>query len=288
MSTPHLRLAALAAGFALAVTAHAQAPAAAPKAAPAAKKTAPAAPRLQIEPRALELLKATSAKLAAAPTLAFTATVSYEHPSRYGPPVVTATRYEVTLQRPNQLRVLIPGDGPPTEFYYDGKAMLVYLPASDLAAVAAAPPTLPAALDQVFKTADLYFPFEDLLLADPYAALAQGAVLAFTPGPSGVVGGVKTESLVWANKDVFMQIWLGAEDGLPRRFRAIYAADPKQLRYDMELSNWQLGAPVPAASFTSERAQAARKIALTKPALPATAAPPVKKKPAAPSRTQSQ
>jgi hypothetical protein len=283
------RALALTVGLALAAAVGAQTAAPAAKsAAPPAKKAAPAAPRLQVEPRALELLKASAAKLAAAPTLAFTAVVSHEHPSRYGPPVVTTTRYDVTLQRPNQLRVLSPGDGPVTEFYYDGTSMLAYLPAANLAAVTAAPATLQAALDQAFKTADIYFPFEDLLLPDPYAALAKGALLAFTLGPSGVVGGVKTESVVWANKDVFMQIWLGAEDGLPRRFRAIYAADPKQLRYDMELSNWQLGAPLPATHFTSAPAQTARKIAFAKPALPPAPVLPVKKKPAAPTRTQSQ
>ena len=58
---------ALAAGLALGATAGAQT-AATPSAAPAkaAKKAAPAKPALVVEPRVLELLKATSARLAAA------------------------------------------------------------------------------------------------------------------------------------------------------------------------------------------------------------------------------
>jgi hypothetical protein len=278
---------ALAAGLALGATAGAQT-AATPSAAPAkaAKKAAPAKPALVVEPRVLELLKATSARLAAAPTMSFTATVSYEHPTRYGPPLVTTTRYDVTMQRPDKLRVLIPGDGPPREFYYDGKGMVVYLPNDGLAAVAAAPPTVEAALAQALKTADVYFPFEDLLLPDPYAALAKGALLAFYTGPSAVVGGVATDMVVWANRDVFLQMWIGTEDKLPRRFRAIYAADPKQLRYDMEFTNWQLGAPVAPASFASDKAQAAKKVDFAKPSLPPLpkAKPPAKPpaKPAAP------
>ncbi|MFN7571267.1 MAG: DUF2092 domain-containing protein [Betaproteobacteria bacterium] len=275
------RALALALGLAVAAVAGAQQQPPATQATKTTKK-APAKRQFVVEPRALELIKAASARLAAAQTMSFTATVSYEHPSRYGPPVVTTTRYDVTLQRPDKLRVVSPGDGPPSEFYYDGKAMAVYLPAADLAAVVAAPPTIGAALDAAFRAADIYFPFEDLLLDDPYAALAKGALLAFELGPSGIVGGVKTDSVVWANKDVFLQMWIGVEDKLPRRFRAIYAADPKQLRYDMELTNWQLGAPVAPTSFASDKVQTAKKIDFAKPKLPKS--PPIKPlaKPAAP------
>ena len=55
-----------------------------------------------------------------------------------------------------------------------------------------------------------------------------------------MVGGTKTDMVAWANKDVFLQIWIGADDKLPRRVRAIYRADPLQLRHELELSNWQL------------------------------------------------
>jgi hypothetical protein len=38
--------------------------------------------------------------------------------------------------------VITEGDGPPTEFYYDGKQMIAYALQEDLAAVADAPPTI--------------------------------------------------------------------------------------------------------------------------------------------------
>ena len=53
-----------------------------------------------VEPRAIDLLKASSSRLAAARSMRFTAVVSYESPSRPGPALVYATRSEVTLQRP--------------------------------------------------------------------------------------------------------------------------------------------------------------------------------------------
>jgi len=250
-------------------------PAAAKAAKPAAKKAAVPEFKLVLEPRAMDLLKAVSDRLAAAKTMSFTALASYEYPSKLGPPIVYTTRYDVTMQRPDKLRILIPGDGPASEYYYDGKTAIAYAPAENLAAIADAPPTIDATLDAAYKNAAIFFPFEDLLVADPYAAMTNGAILAFYIGPSGVVGGVKTDMVAWANNDVFLQIWIGADDKLPRRIRAIYRADPIALRHQVDLSNWQLDQTVPPDTFTSAKAQAAGRMAFAAPAPPFKGAKPL-------------
>ena len=207
--------------------------------------------------------------------MSFTATVGYEYPSKAGPAIVYTTRYDVTMQRPDKLRILVPGDGPASEYYYDGKAMIAYAPAEDLAAVADAPPTIDAALEAAFKNAAIYFPFSDLVAAGPYKALTNGAIMAFYIGPSGVVGGAKTDMLAWANADVFIQIWIGADDKLPRRVRAVFSADPHQLRHEMELSNWQLDMAVPADTFASAKVKTAGRMAFAAPAPPPKGAKPL-------------
>ena len=229
------------------------------------KKSAAAAVKMVVEPQAMELLKAASDRLAAAQSMKFTAVVSYEHPSQLGPPLVYTLRYDVTMQRPNKLRVILPGDGPASEFYDDGKTMMAFAPTENLTATAEAPPTIDDALKQAYNTAAIYFPFSDLVLADPYAALTEGVILAFHIGPSDVVGGVKTEMVAWANKDVFIQAWIGTDDKLPRRIRAMYAADPLALRHDMELSDWQLDPQVPEDAFTSREARDGRPITFAHP-----------------------
>ena len=240
-------------------------PAPAAKAAPkkAAAKPAPFKPVL--EPRAIELLQGMSQRLAAAKSMSFTAVVSYEYPSRLGPPIVYTMRYDVALQRPNQLKIVVPGDGPASEFTWDGKEMVAFAPAENLVAVAPAPPTLEGALRQAFDSAAIYFPFTDLLLSDPYSAISQGAILAFVIGPSAIVGGVKTDMIVWANNDVFLQIWIGADDKLPRRIRAQFRADPMKLRHDLELSHWQLDGPLAADTFSTTRARAGQPMAFAVP-----------------------
>ena len=240
-----------------------------------AKKPAASAFKLVLEPRAMELLKATSERLAAAKSMSFTATVGYEFPSKLGPPILYTSRYDVTMQRPDKLRILMLGDGPASEFYYDGKVMMAYAPAENLVAVADAPPTIDAALTAAYNQAATFFPFTDLLVTDPYKVMTDGAILAFYIGPSSVVGGVKTDMVAWANKDVFLQIWIGVDDKLPRRVRAMYAADPLQLRNELELSNWKLDSPIAPETFTSQKAQTAPRIPFKRP----TSGPPPNVKP---------
>src|SRR5947199_9085404 len=122
----------------------------------------------------MEILKAASDRLATAHAMRFTAVVSHESPSRLGPPLVYTTTSEVTLQRPDKLRVITPGDGPASEFYYNGKTMVAFAPAENLVSTAEAPPTIDAALKVAYDSAAVYFPFTDVIVADPYEGIADG------------------------------------------------------------------------------------------------------------------
>lgn len=222
-------------------------------------------PGPMLEPKAIDLLKAMSARLVAAKAMSFTATITYESPSRIGPPLAYTTRSDVLVQRPDKLRVVTPGDGPAAEFYLDGKTMSAFAPAENLVAVAPAPPTIDAALKAAFENAAIYFPFTDIVIADPYAGLAEGLVRAFYVGQSQVVGGTKTDIVAYVSAAVFVQVWIGADDKLPRKMRAIYQGDRQQLRHDMEIANWQLDPAVAADAFASAKAASAAKVEFARP-----------------------
>jgi hypothetical protein len=84
-------------------------------------------------------------------------------------------------------------------------------------------------------------------------------------GQSKVVGETTTDIVVIANDQVFAQIWIGVEDKLPRRIRAIYRDDPSRLRHQVEFQNWQLDIPIPADTFTASEAERARSIPFARP-----------------------
>lgn len=250
----------------LAGAANAQTTAAPATSKPSHTKNVPAAPRVpDVEPKAIELLKATSARLAAAHTLSFTAVEIFERPSRQGHPLAYATKSDVTLQRPDKLRVIIAGDGPASEFYYDGHIMMAYAPAENLLAAADAPPTIDTTLEAAYHLAGIYFPFTDLIVADPYKDMAGGLMLAYYVGQSHVVGGTTTDIVAFIDQDVFMQLWIGAEDKLPRLVHATFLADPERMRHHLELSNWQLDTPVPPDAFAPVNAGSAKRMPFAHP-----------------------
>jgi outer membrane lipoprotein-sorting protein len=193
-----LALAALAAG-----AAGAQQPGA--KGAPG---TAAPAPQPGIEPAAVTILKTMSEKLAAAKTMRFTAVSTYESPAINCQPLYYTTVSQVTLERPDKLRVITPGDGPPTEFYYDGKTMAAYDPAMNLAAVADAPAAIDAMVKAAYDKAAIYFPFVDFIVADPYKDME---------------GSLKSAI---ASDTVQAELWIGVADKLPRMIRVVYPKDP--------------------------------------------------------------
>src|SRR5437899_1150650 len=257
-------------------------PTAKKKAKPAAAEASPAPEaKPALEPKAIEILKAASSRLAAARTLKFTAIEFYESSSRQGHPLSVTTKSEVTLQRPDKLRVIMSADGPASEFYYDGKKMMAYAPAENLVAVADAPPTIDAALEVAHRSAAIYFPFTDLIVADPYKDMAEGLKLAYYIGQSHVVGDTTTDMVAYVENEVFIQIWIGEEDKLPRLIHAVYLNDPGKLRHNLLLSNWQLNVAVPADAFTTPKAATAKRIefAHPHPQPPPGAEPPAKGKP---------
>jgi hypothetical protein len=224
------------------------------------------APRL--EAKAIALLRAMSSRLQQAESLAFTSVATYESPSSVGPPLDYATRSEVLLQRPDRLRVVTLGDGPASEIYYDGKTLTAYAPAENLVAVASAPSTIDAMLQHAFVEAAIYFPFADVVGSDPFKVLAEGASKAFYIGQSKVVGGTTADMVAIANDALFMQIWIGADDKLPRKMVAVYRGDPLRLRHQVELSDWKLDPVIAAEAFTALNAADARKIAFATPNTP--------------------
>jgi hypothetical protein len=218
-----------------------------------------------LEPKAVDILKTASSRLAAARAMKFTAIHFYESPSRQGHPLAFTTKSEVTLQRPDKLRVIILADGPTSEFYYDGKKMMAYAPAENLVAIADAPATIDAVLEKAYHEAAIYFPFADWIVADPYKEMSDGMNLAYYIGQSKVVGGTTTDMVAYIDHGVFIEAWIGAEDKLPRLLHATYLDDPERLRHTLVLSDWQLDPALPADTFTSAKAASANPMPFAHP-----------------------
>jgi len=233
----------------------------------AERKPAPAdAAHPAIEPAALDILRAASEKLAAAKSMSFVARGAFDVPSRNGQPLFYFTRSEVLLERPNKLRVIVPGDGPASEFYFDGTKAIVFTPQPDLIATMDAPGNIEDMLAKVYDKAGIYFPFVDFLVADPYKTLTEGLTHAFVIGKSAVVGGTSTDVIAISDPHVHLQIWIGSEDKLPRLIWATASDAPEKPRHMVEFSDWQLdGEGAGDAAFAPHTAETTKQIPFGRP-----------------------
>jgi hypothetical protein len=151
------------------------------------------------------------------------------------------------------------------------KPVEAFAPAENFVAIADASPTLDATLKTAYDIAAIYFPFTGLILVDPYATMSGDLRLAFYIGQSKIVGNTLTDMVAYATDDVFVQLWIGVDDKLPRRVRSVYREDPLRLRYQLDLSNWQLDSPVAADAFQTAKAQGAAHIPFAAPTIPKSA-----------------
>ena len=94
--------------------------------------------------------------------------------------------------------------------------------------------------------------------------------------------GGNPDMIAYANDHVFIQMWVGAEDKLPRLVRAVFRQDPARMRHQLELSNWRLDTAVAADAFTSTKAGSATRIQFERPdpQLPPGLEPPAQGRPA--------
>lgn len=225
-----------------------------------------------IEPKAMDTLKAACDVLAGAKAMSFTATNTYEKAARNGQPLYYAVQNQVTMQRPDRLRVITPGDGIPDQFYYDGKSVVAYVPSAEVVAVASAPPTIDQMVDFVWNAAAIYFPFVDVILTRPCDVFEhEGLNSAFYVGQSHVVGGTLTDIVAVAADNVQAELWIGAADHLPRMVRVVYPHEPAHALYQTEYTDWKLMEAAEPGTFTTNQAEKAHRIPFQPPGTAATA-----------------
>ena len=193
-----------------------------------------------LEAQALELVKAMGAKLAQAKTLQFESRSTYEVPGPNDTRVYFTSAAAVSMQRPDKLRVISLGDGPPSAFYATGQEIVAYTPGLRLLAAAAAPGAIDAALKAAYDKGGLYFPFTDVILPDPAKTILDGIKTAYLAGQSKLVGDVTTDIVVLAGDDIRAQLWIGAEDRLPRKMIVTFPRAPNAPHYETEFDAWQL------------------------------------------------
>ena len=232
------------------------------------KMTPPAATSL--DPRALDTLKLMSDKLSQATSLRFEARSMVPIKSPNGMWISLYGTSRVVKEGVDKLFAETRGDFFPYDFYFNGKTVTAYSPAKNLYAEKEAPGTVDNVIEKAYQEEGKSFPYADILVAEPYKVLTEGLVKAVYVGqstfrPLSGTEGVKTDHLVFLNEDVEWQIWIGAEDRLPRMVCATYFGDAKEPSYMVEFGAWKINEPVPPETFAFQNVSKAAKVEFRNP-----------------------
>jgi hypothetical protein len=228
-----------------------------------AAETAP--PALEKDARALALLHKMSDRLQRAKTVTFKTRSTVEVPMAGGALVLFFTDSSVAVQRPDRLAVTMTGDAPEFRFAYDGKSMTAFTPGSRHWATTAAPPTLDDMLGAAMEQANVFFPFDEMLVADPFATITKDLGHVFLVGQT-TFGGRKADHLVLARPGLELQLWLDAATALPRAVGVIYVDQPRTPHFYIEYFDWRLDPRLPASTFALPKPPGAKQIDFRAPA----------------------
>jgi hypothetical protein len=147
----------------------------------------------------------------------------------------------------------------PQNFYFDGKTVTMYAPNEKLYATEAISGNLDQALLQVFQKHGTYFSFADVVASVPQQALAKDVTSAQLVGQS-TVDGVSTNHLAFTDPAMEWEIWIGAEDRLPRRLEVTYTSQAHQPTCWVTFSDWKLNPASRADTFEFTPPQGAARI----------------------------
>jgi hypothetical protein len=222
------------------------------------------------DPRALDMLKLMSDKLSQAKSLRFQARSMAPIKSPAGMWVSLYGTSRVVKEGSDKLFAETRGDFFPYDLYFDGKTITEYSPAKNLYAEKAAPGTVDSVIEQAYREEGKSFPYADILRAQPYDLLTEGLVSAVYVGqstfrPLSGAANVKADHLVFSNKGVEWQIWIGTEDRLPRLVCATYLDNVGEPSYIVEFGDWQIDEPVPPETFVFQNATQAAKVEFRNP-----------------------
>jgi hypothetical protein len=220
-----------------------------------------AAPNPNLEQKALDQLKRMSTALGAAKSFSFRTSSTVEVPAKTGQFITLFASSEITLERPNKLRVRVTGEVPNFEFAYDGSTIAAFAANNNVYSISKAPDTIDAMIPFVQKETGIHFASSYVLFSDAYAVLTKGLTSAVLVG-SDTVQGDPCYHLAFRAPGVNWEIWIesGAR-ALPRRLVITYTDVTNFPRFLIEFSHWNLHPWLTDGAFVFKKPAGAKEIA---------------------------
>ena len=213
-----------------------------------------------VDPRADELVRQMSERLARAGEFALEAEEVYDEVPDQSPRRQLTDMRRVAMRRPDRLVGDTSGDAMNRTFWYDGKVFSAHDKEQNVWASGAVPPTVDKALDWVFEQTGTVIPLGDFLYADVYARLMGDVQRGVYLGIHEAAG-VPCHHLSFEQATIDWQIWIDAgREPLPRKLVITYKTEDEVPQYAVTIRKWNLQAKLPDALFAFSPPEGATRV----------------------------
>jgi hypothetical protein len=213
-----------------------------------------------IDPRADELVRQMSDRLARATSFALEAEEVHDEVPEHSPRQQLTNLRHVALRRPNRLVGDAAGDGINRSFWYDGKTFSALDKEQNVWAGGAVPATVDEALDWVFDQTGTVVPLADFIYGDAYARLMADVQRGVYLGIHEAAG-VPCHHLSFEQATIDWQLWIDAgPEPLPRKLVIAYKTEDEVPQYTVTIRKWNLQATLPDALFAFTPPEGATRI----------------------------
>ena len=225
-----------------------------------ANRAAPAINRMNnpdLEPVALNALRAMSTRLRTATSFSFDAHIMREEPGTNGQMLDFFKDIRVQVERPDRIRMDVSSDTSDMRLWCDGKNVTLMPASAKIYTTLPASPTLDATLAMLKSKVQAHTPLIPFLSSDPYAIFSDGLASANEVGIDNE-GNDQFLHLAFTEPDADWQLWLsGPNEILPRRMAIVYKTIEGQPRVTIEFSHWNLNAEIPRDAFVFAKPEGA-------------------------------
>jgi len=187
------------------------------------------------------------------------ADISFDEITLDGARVEYHRQDQITLARPNRLRVDVEDDRGDRSVYYDGKEVTVSRPGNGVYAVVEAPDSLDATLD-LAESRGIEMPLDDLLHSAPCAGIAE-SLRSGTYAGRHFLGGAWYHHLLLSSDAVDVQMWVAADE-VPaiRKIVIAYSDAPGTPQYRALFSDWNFAPEISDDAFHFQPGDGDRRI----------------------------
>ena len=215
-----------------------------------------------LDPAALATLRRMADYLTSLPAMRLHSEVEYDAIQADGQRIEFGSTREISLRRPDRLRVDIADRrGLRRRLYYDGAKLVLFDEADGVYATTPHTGDIDATIAFVGAQLGMPVPLGELLSAQLAAKITDGLVFAGVVGAE-TIDGVRCDHLALRNQDRGIQIWVeqGAK-ALPRRVAITYEQEPGQPQFRASLTQWDVAPRIDNQMFSFTPPAGAERIA---------------------------